>query len=301
MYSSPAADESGNIYCSYYDATNGDLKLAIDLGYGWVMQTIDSKGDVGLYTSLAIDSNGNTFISYYDNTNHNLKFARWDSIEKVWVTETIDGNESTDVGWSTSLVIDSEGRPHISYYDFTHNKLKYATYALYYWVTMYVDDGGLYNSIGITSDGKPCIAYRDANGTLKYAEYHGKQGFRIAAAVKADPSRAEEYDLIWIPGGYAPDRLRRSREILELVRRAYLSGKVIAAVCHAPWVLISAGVIRGKKVAAFYAIHDDVKNAGGILVEDEAIRDGNLITGTGPEAMPKMFRLIKDALKIKEC
>jgi len=132
-------------------------------------------------------------------------------------------------------------------------------------------------------------------------EYHGKQGFRIAAAVKANPSRAEEYDLIWIPGGYAPDRLRRSREILELVRRAYLSGKVIAAVCHAPWVLISAGVIRGKKVAAFYAIHDDVKNAGGILVEDEAIRDGNLITGTGPEAMPKMFRLIKDALKIKEC
>jgi len=177
LYSSPAADESGNIYCSYYDATNGDLKLAIDLGYGWVIQTIDSKGDVGLFTSLAIDSNGNTFISYYDNTNHNLKFARWDSIEKVWVTETIDGNESTDVGWSTSLVIDSEGRPHISYYDFTHNKLKYATYALYYWVTMYVDDGGLYNSIGITSDGKPCIAYRDANGTLKYAEYHGKQGW----------------------------------------------------------------------------------------------------------------------------
>ncbi len=131
-------------------------------------------------------------------------------------------------------------------------------------------------------------------------EYHGKQGFKLSATVKVDPSKADEYDIIWIPGGYAPDRLRRSKEILEFVKNAYNKGKVIAAVCHAPWVLISAGIIRGKKVSAFYAVHDDVRNAGGLLMDEEASKDGNLVTGTGPDAMPKMFKYIKEILQIKE-
>ena len=131
-------------------------------------------------------------------------------------------------------------------------------------------------------------------------EYHGKQGFRIKATVKANPEMAENYEVVWIPGGYAPDRLRRSREVLEFVKRAYESGKIVAAVCHAPWVLISAKIIRGKRVAAFYAIHDDVRNAGGILVGENAARDGNLVTGTDPNAMPKMFKYIIELLEEKK-
>jgi len=131
--------------------------------------------------------------------------------------------------------------------------------------------------------------------------YHGKQGFRVEAGQAADPGRAGEYSLLWIPGGYAPDRLRRSREVLELVRRVYERGGVIAAVCHAPWVLISAGIIAGRRVAAYYAIHDDVRNAGAVIAEEKAVRDGNLVTGTDPSAMPEMIRLIKDALGIREC
>lgn len=131
--------------------------------------------------------------------------------------------------------------------------------------------------------------------------YHGKQGFKIEARHAADPGRAGEYSLIWIPGGYAPDRLRRSREVLELVRRVYERGGVVAAVCHAPWVLISAGIIAGKRVAAYYAIHDDVRNAGATIAEEKAVRDGNLVTGTDPSAMPEMMRLIKEALGIREC
>lgn len=134
----------------------------------------------------------------------------------------------------------------------------------------------------------------------KVKEYHGKQGFKVKATVKVDPNKASEYDIIWIPGGYAPDRLRRSKEILEFVKRAYESGKVIAAVCHAPWVLISAEIIKGKKVAAFFAIHDDVRNAGGVLVDDNAAVDGNLVTGTDPEAMPKMFQYITELLGLKK-
>jgi len=134
----------------------------------------------------------------------------------------------------------------------------------------------------------------------KPGKYHGKQGFTVEAAKAVDPEAAGEYSLVWIPGGYAPDRLRRSREVLEFVRRVYEGGGVVAAVCHAPWVLISAGIIRGKRVAAYYAIHDDVKNAGAILVAEKAVRDGNLITGTDPSAMPGMIRLIKEALGLME-
>ncbi len=131
--------------------------------------------------------------------------------------------------------------------------------------------------------------------------YHGKNGFPLRVDSAVDPGRAGEYRLVWIPGGYAPDRLRRSREVLEFVRRVYEAGGVVAAVCHAPWVLISAGIIRGKRVAAYYAIHDDVRNAGAVLVEEKAVRDGNLVTGTDPSAMPAMIRYIKEALGVKEC
>ena len=131
-------------------------------------------------------------------------------------------------------------------------------------------------------------------------EYHGKQGFRIKANVKADPKLAEKYDAIWIPGGYAPDRLRRYENVLSMVRKAYEKGRIIAAVCHAPWVLISSGIIKGKKVTSFYAIHDDIKNAGAILLKNKnAVRDRNLVTGTDPDAMPSMFKYILDILKEK--
>ncbi len=76
-------------------------------------------------------------------------------------------------------------------------------------------------------------------------EYHGKYGFKVKAARVAAPEAAEEYDVIWIPGGYAPDRLRRSKAILEMVKQAVKLGKIVAAVCHGPWILISAGVIKG--------------------------------------------------------
>ena len=129
-------------------------------------------------------------------------------------------------------------------------------------------------------------------------EYHGKQGFKIKTSRKASPALSKEYDVIWIPGGYAPDRLRRYKDVLEMIKKAFEENKIIMAVCHAPWVLISANIIKGKKVVAYYAIHDDVKNAGAILLENEkAVRDGNLITGTDPEAMPKMFKLVIEALK----
>jgi len=134
-------------------------------------------------------------------------------------------------------------------------------------------------------------------------EYRGKHNVPLKAGRKADPALADEYDVLWIPGGYAPDRLRRHGSVLEMVKRVYESGKIVAAVCHGPWVLVSAGIIKGKKVTGWVSIHDDLRNAGAELVDKplfgNAVRDGNLITGTDPEAMPSMMKLLIQALNEK--
>ena len=150
----------------------------------------------------------------------------------------------------------------------------------------------------------PFYRFREAGASVdllgpEARVYRGKAGFLVKATGAVDPDAAREYSVVWIPGGYAPDRLRRSRRVLEFVRRAHDSGNIVAAVCHGPWVLISAGIVRGRKIAAFYSIHDDVRNAGAILAESEAVRDGNLITGTDPDAMPTMLKLILEALREK--
>ncbi|MEM4669391.1 MAG: type 1 glutamine amidotransferase domain-containing protein [Thermofilum sp.] len=127
-------------------------------------------------------------------------------------------------------------------------------------------------------------------------EYRGKVGLTIKADRDAQSALREEYSVLWIPGGYAPDRLRRSRAILELVKKVAEKG-VVAAVCHAPWVLISAGLVKGRRISAFFSIHDDLRNAGALVVDEPYVRDGNIITGTDPEAMPGMFKLLVEALK----
>jgi protease I len=126
--------------------------------------------------------------------------------------------------------------------------------------------------------------------------YRSKLGMEVKADVSAEPELAEAYDVIWIPGGYAPDRLRRSKKVLEMVRRAVERGKIVAAVCHAPWVLISAGVVKGRRLTGFHSIWDDLRNAGAYLTEEEAVVDGNIITGTGPDAMPEMMRLLRELI-----
>jgi hypothetical protein len=130
LCTSLALDESDNPHISYYDETNGDLKYAYHVGAGgncgpsnnWQCDTVDSKGDVGLYTSLALDESGNPHISYYDDANGDLKYARWDGSQ--WFIETADG--AGDVGLYTSLALDRGGNPHISYYDAGYGDLKYA-------------------------------------------------------------------------------------------------------------------------------------------------------------------------------
>lgn len=105
-----------------------------------------------------------------------------------------------------------------------------------------------------------------------------------------------EFDAIVIPGGFSPDSLRITPEVIEFIREAYRQGKVLAAICHGPQVLISAGLVKGRRVTSYSAVRDDLINAGAVFVDEPAVRDGNLITARVPDDLPEFCRLIIEAL-----
>ncbi|MEM2929720.1 MAG: type 1 glutamine amidotransferase domain-containing protein [Thermoproteota archaeon] len=111
-----------------------------------------------------------------------------------------------------------------------------------------------------------------------------------------DQVKLEELDAIVIPGGFSPDSLRIMPEILEFVKKAYRQNKLIAAICHGPQVLISAGLVEGKRVTSYVAVKDDLINAGAIFVDEPAVRDGNLITARVPDDLPEFCQAIIAAL-----
>lgn len=132
-------------------------------------------------------------------------------------------------------------------------------------------------------------------GTNKQ-EFKSKHGYPITANVTIDRVSANQFDGVVVPGGYAPDILRRFPEVIRLVKDLNQQGKLIAAICHAGWLLVSADVLRGKTATCFFAIKDDLVNAGATYVDREVVRDGNLITSRKPEDLPAFMRTFLEAL-----
>jgi protease I len=124
----------------------------------------------------------------------------------------------------------------------------------------------------------------------------GKFGYPVKVDQAAKEVKAEQFDAVIIPGGYAPDHMRRYPAMVSLVRDAALKGKVVAAICHGGWMLASAEVIQGKTVTAFFAIKDDLVHAGANFVDREVVVDGNLITSRKPEDLPAFCRAILKAV-----
>ncbi len=112
--------------------------------------------------------------------------------------------------------------------------------------------------------------------------YRSKVGLEVRADAAIGDVSPDDFVGLVIPGGYAPDRLRRYPEVLEFVRRINEAGKPIAAICHAGWVLISAGILRGRRVTGFFSIKDDLVNAGAMYEDAPVVVDGNLITSRHP-------------------
>jgi protease I len=132
-----------------------------------------------------------------------------------------------------------------------------------------------------------------AGGAKSFASKHG---YPVSVDVQAEAVSAVEFDAVVVPGGYAPDMMRRHEAMVRLVREAAQHGKVVAAICHAGWMLASAGVIKGRKVTSFFSIKDDMVNAGGQWVDQEVVVDGSLITSRKPDDLPAFCREIVKAL-----
>jgi len=132
-------------------------------------------------------------------------------------------------------------------------------------------------------------------------DYRGKKGMTFVPDATLKEVLYDSFDCVFIPGGYAPDKMRRYPELLNLIKRHYEEGKLVCAVCHGPWVLISAKIVKGKRVTGFHAIKDDLENAGANYTGEDVEVDKNLITATDPVAMLKMMKiLIRRLLKGEE-
>ena len=128
--------------------------------------------------------------------------------------------------------------------------------------------------------------------------YRGKRGRYVAKPdTTADKVKTEDFDAIIIPGGQAPDKMRLHQSMIDLVKAANDSGKIIAAICHGPQLLISADVVRERSVTSWPSIAIDLTNAGAKWVEKAVCQDGNLITSRKPADLPRFNKAIVDALR----
>jgi protease I len=124
-------------------------------------------------------------------------------------------------------------------------------------------------------------------GSGSQESYLGKRGKALLEVdVAADNVSVEDFDAIMVPGGYAPDKMRLHQPMIDLIRKAYDAGKVVAAICHGPQLLISADIVRGRRTTSWPTVAIDLKNAGANWVDAPLVQDGNLITSRKPDDLP---------------
>ncbi len=134
-------------------------------------------------------------------------------------------------------------------------------------------------------------------GTVYGEGRHGKDGLPAEVTHSVEDAAAWAPDVVYLPGGiFAPLELRAHGATLQLVRESVESGRIVAAICHAQWILVSAGVVDGRRITCPRDMADDVRNAGGIFVEEPCVRDGNLITAVYFGYLPEQFRVLMPAI-----
>jgi protease I len=127
--------------------------------------------------------------------------------------------------------------------------------------------------------------------------YASKHGYPCKSEIAAADVTADKVDGVIVPGGYSPDHMRRCKPMVDLVTEAAKTGKVLAAICHGPWMLCSTkGALKGRRATGFFAVRDDVENAGMIWEDAPCVRDGNLVTSRTPADLPEFMQGILAAL-----
>ena len=134
-------------------------------------------------------------------------------------------------------------------------------------------------------------------GTGSAESYKGKYGLPVKVDTTADKVKADQFDGLIIPGGWAPDRMRRYPAMVSFVRDMDSQKKLVATICHGGWMLCSAKNVKGRTLTAVSAIKDDLENAGAVFVDREVVRDGNLVTSRVPADLPAFCRMIVDVLE----
>ncbi|AYY12472.1 type 1 glutamine amidotransferase [Actinobacteria bacterium YIM 96077] len=123
-------------------------------------------------------------------------------------------------------------------------------------------------------------------GSSAGKEITGKNGTKITADTGTSDISADDFDAVVIPGGYSPDKVRTDEKAVALTRKFHDDGKPVAAICHAPWVLAEADVLRDKRVTSWPSLRTDLVNAGAEWVDEELVKDGNVITSRKPDDLP---------------
>jgi protease I len=148
----------------------------------------------------------------------------------------------------------------------------------------------------------PLLRFQEAGATVitvgatAGATYASKLGYPVKCQISYDEANPSEFDGVIVPGGYAPDHIRRHAKANQFVADMNRQGKLVAAICHGPWVLCSAhGMLKGRNATSFFAIKDDVVNAGARWSDAEVVVDNNLVTSRKPEDLPAFCR---ESLKV---
>ena len=142
----------------------------------------------------------------------------------------------------------------------------------------------------------PILRFREEGAVVHLAgeraeeEYIGKYGVPAKSDYSYSDIKGEEYDAILVPGGWAPDKIRRSSSVLSLIQEMNEAEKPIGQICHAGWVLISAKILIGKKVTSTPGIKDDMENAGAIWYDEPVVTDGHLVSSRRPPDLPDYLR-----------
>ena len=132
------------------------------------------------------------------------------------------------------------------------------------------------------------------------ATVHDEPGRTIRPDVTIVDARAADYDALILPGGVGnPDKLRTSEDAIGLIREFDAAGKPVAAICHGPWLLVEADLLRGRKATSWKSIRTDLKNAGAEVVDEEVVTDGNIITSRMPDDVPAFTDALIEAIEAR--
>ncbi|MFH1371594.1 MAG: type 1 glutamine amidotransferase domain-containing protein [Planctomycetota bacterium] len=148
----------------------------------------------------------------------------------------------------------------------------------------------------------PCYRLREAGIDCDFIaakaneDYPSREGYPCCSTVAAKNAKSADYNCMVVPGGFAPDFMRRSSDMIKFANDMVNAGKIIAAICHGVWLLCSTKILKGKTATCFMAVRDDIINAGASYVDEECVVDGNLITARKPDDLPAFCRAILKAL-----